>query len=70
MSRDTDMDPRLHSRVAISEDRAEDATAWALIYIGDALHRLAKATEMQLDPDEVAARRHSGTKGPQLEEAA
>lgn len=60
MNRDTDMDPRLHARSAIGQGTPESAKAWALIYVGDALHRLAKAQEMQLDPDEVAARRHTG----------
>lgn len=36
----------------------------AILYAGDGIHRLAKAVEMLLDPEEVAAKRSKHDDGP------
>lgn len=68
MSRDKHADPRKEARERLQRGDSptnprragdvEEAAVWGLLHVGDAIHRLAKASEARLNPDRVEANRH------------
>lgn len=47
MPRDKNIDPRLTARACLEDGDLTEAQVWATIHVGDAIHRLAKATESE-----------------------
>lgn len=62
VGRDRTGDPRVEARNGLDAGTPTHALVWGLIHIGDALHRVAKALELDHDPEEVERHRHTAAR--------